>query len=138
MKKIHLYASHPDYKKFDFMQHMLLIATNPQMFFGFEVDVLEPERLAAIELIKKGIKEEMDDYQFLPPNIAEHINKLEENMQMSEFPKKVEHICKNCKWLNKDLGECNNDKILDFVEATHGGFFYPSKDFSCNEWEKKD
>ena len=82
MKKIHLYASHPDYKKFDFMQRLLLMATNPQMFFDIEVDVPEAERLATIELIKEDIEKIMDDYQFLPANLAEVINKLEDKMKM--------------------------------------------------------
>ena len=81
MKKIHLYASHPDYKKFDFMQRLLLMATNPQMFFDIEVDVPEAEWLATIELIKEDIEKIMDDYQFLPANIAEIINKLEDEIQ---------------------------------------------------------
>ena len=80
MSEVRLYASHPDYKKFDFMQRLLLMATNPQMFFGFEVDVAEPERLATVELIKEDIEKAMDDYQFLPPGIAEHINKLEDGL----------------------------------------------------------
>ena len=107
MKKIHLYASHPDYKKFDLMQNMLLIATNPQMFFWIDPDVSEledelqennpeylatveltknagipePERLATVELIKGAIREEMDDYVSLPANLAEIINKLEDKIQ---------------------------------------------------------
>lgn len=77
MSEVRLYVSHPDFVKFDFMQRLLLMAINPQMFFGFEVDVAEPERLATVELIKEDIKKAMDEYVFLPPNIAEHINKLE-------------------------------------------------------------
>jgi len=82
MKKIHLYASHPDYKKFDFMQRLLLMAINPQMFYGFDVNVAEPERLATVELIKEDIEKVMEDYQFLPANLAEVINKLEDKMKM--------------------------------------------------------
>jgi len=110
MKKIHLYASHPDYKKFDLMQNMLLIATNPQMFFWIDPDVSEledelqennpeylatveltknagipePERLATVELIKGAIREEMDEYVFLPANLAEIMNELEDNIQTAE------------------------------------------------------
>ena len=80
MNEVRLYASHPDFKKFDFMQRLLLMATNPQMYFGFEVDVAEPERLATVELIKEDIGKAIDDYQFLPPGIAEHINKLEDDL----------------------------------------------------------
>lgn len=75
MSEVRLYVSHPDFVKFDFMQHLLVMATNPQMFFGFEVDVAEPERLATVELIKEDIEKVMDG--FLPHSIAEHINKLE-------------------------------------------------------------
>ena len=83
-KEVRLYASHPDFKKFNFMQYLLLIATNPQMFFSFEVDVPEPERFATVELIKADIEKAIEDYQFLPPAIAEVINKLEEKMQATE------------------------------------------------------
>jgi len=79
--EVRLYASHPDFKKFEFMQNMLLIAINPQMFFGLEVDVAEAERLATVELIKEDIGKAIDEYVFLPTNIAEYINKLEENLQ---------------------------------------------------------
>jgi len=84
MKKVHLYASHPDFQKFDLMQRMLLIATNPQMFFGFEVDVAEPERLAIIEIIKGEIEKEINEYVFLPANLAEIMNELEEKIQTTE------------------------------------------------------
>lgn len=77
MSEVRLYASHPDFKKFDILQRLLLRATNPQMFFNFEVDVPEAERCATVELIKEDIGMAMDG--FLPPGIAEHINKLEEH-----------------------------------------------------------
>ena len=80
MSEVRLYASHPDYRKFDFMQRLLLMATNPQMYYGFEVDVAEPERLATVELIKEDMGRVMDDYEFLPPGIAEFINKLEDGL----------------------------------------------------------
>jgi len=83
MSEVRLYASHPDYKKFDFMQRLLVMATNPQMFFGFEVDVAEPERLATVELIKSDIEKVMDDYEYLPPNIADYINVLVERSDRS-------------------------------------------------------
>jgi heme oxygenase len=60
------------------MQLILCIATNPQMFFDVELDVPEPERLATVELIKEDIARFMDAYQYLPANIAETVNKLEE------------------------------------------------------------
>jgi len=78
MSEVRLYASHPDYNKFDFMQRLLLMAINPQMFFGFTMDVADPERIATIELIKEDIGNAIDGYQYLPPNIAKVINKLEE------------------------------------------------------------
>jgi len=81
MKKIHLYPSHPDYKKFNSIQFELLIATNPQMFFDIDFDVPETERLALVELIKENIKKTMEEYQFLPANLAEIINKLEDEIQ---------------------------------------------------------
>ena len=81
MSEVRLFASHPDYKDFDFMQNLLVMATNPQMFFDVELDVPEPERLATVELIKEDIRKMMDDYQFLPPGIAEYMNKLEEEIQ---------------------------------------------------------
>ena len=84
MAEVRLYASHPDFQKFDSMQRLLLIATNPQMYFGFEVDVPEVERIATVELIKEGIEKEMDEYEFLPPGIAEIINKLEDKIQEEE------------------------------------------------------
>jgi len=84
MKKIHLYASHPDYKKFDFMQRLLLMAINPQMFFGFDLNVEEPERLATVELIRDDMERVMDDYQFLPANLAKVINELEDKMIREE------------------------------------------------------
>jgi len=78
MNIVHLKASHPDYKKFEFMQLLLCMATNPHMFFGFELDVPESERLATVELIKEDIGRVLDDYQYLPANIAEVVNNLEE------------------------------------------------------------
>ena len=84
MSEVRLYASHPDHKKFDFMQRLLLMATNPQMYYGFEADVAEPERLATVELIKEDIGKAIDDYQFLPPGIAEIINKLEDGLIKEE------------------------------------------------------
>ena len=83
MTEVRLYASHPDFGKFDRLQNLLQIATNPQMFF-IEVDVPEDERLAIVETIKSHIGKEMDDYQFLPPNLAEVVNRLEEEMKMEE------------------------------------------------------
>ena len=80
MSEVRLCASHPDFRKFDFMQRLLLMATNPQMYYGFEVDVAEPERLATVELIKEDIEKAMDEYEFLPPGIAEIINKLEDGL----------------------------------------------------------
>ena len=81
---VRLLASHPDFKKFDFMQNMLLVATNPQMFFDIEVDIPEDERLATVELIKGIIEVEMNDYQFLPSNIAEVVNELERKMKEAD------------------------------------------------------
>ena len=81
MSEIRLYASHPDFERFNSMQRMLLIATNPQLFFGFEVDVPELERLATVAKIKENIEKEMDEYEFLPPNIAEVVNELERKMK---------------------------------------------------------
>ena len=78
MTIIHLYASHPDYQKFDFMQRLLVMAINPHMFFDIELDVPEAERLASVELIKADMGRYMDDYQYLPANIAEVVNKMEE------------------------------------------------------------
>ena len=78
MNEVRLCASHPDYKKFDTLHRLLLRAMNPQMFFSFEVDVPEVERLATVAMIKADIEKEMDG--FLPLSIAEHINKLEEEM----------------------------------------------------------
>ena len=78
MIEVRLYSSHPDYNKFAVRQRLLCIAINPQMFFGFEVDVAEPERIATVEKIKEDIGKEIDGYQYLPPGIAEVINKLEE------------------------------------------------------------
>ena len=80
MSEVRLCASHSDYEKFAFMQRLLIIATNPQLFFDVKVDVAEPERLAIVEKIKNDIGKEIDDYQFLPSNIAEYINKLEKEM----------------------------------------------------------
>ena len=80
MSEVRLYASHPDFQKFDFMQSMLLIATNPQMFYGFEV-VLEPERLAMVEDIKNAIGEELDGYEPLPAHLADYVNVLEEELR---------------------------------------------------------
>ena len=77
VSEVRLYASHPDYQKFAFMQSLLCLATNPHIFFDLEVDVPEPERLAIVELIKRDMGEIMDDYQFLPAHIAEIINRLE-------------------------------------------------------------
>lgn len=84
MNEVRLYVSHPDYEKFAFMQRLLLIATNPQMFFGFEVDVPDAERLATIELIKEDIGNTIDNHEFLPSNIASYINGLEEKIQNEE------------------------------------------------------
>ena len=78
MSEVRLFSSHPDYNKFADRQRLLLMAINPQMFFGFEVDVAEPERIATVELIKEDIGKSIDGYQYLPPNIAKIINKLEE------------------------------------------------------------
>jgi len=78
---VRLLASHPDFKKFEYMQNMLLIATNPQMFYGFEVDVMEPERLALIEEMKEEIGREIDGYEPLPANLAEYVNKKEMKLQ---------------------------------------------------------
>ena len=75
---IKLCASHPDFKKIDTLQRLLLRATNPQMFFSFEVDVPEVERLATVAMIKALIEKEIDG--FLPANIAARINRLEEEM----------------------------------------------------------
>ena len=83
MTEVRLYASHPDYKKFNSMQHKLVMATNPHMFFGSE-EILEPERLALVEAIKDAIRESLNEYEYLPPGIAAVINKLEENMQEEE------------------------------------------------------
>jgi len=80
MTEVRLYASHPDYKRFAFMQHLLVMATNPQMWFDIEVDVPEPERLATVELIKEDIERAMNGYQFLDADMAEIVNKLEEEM----------------------------------------------------------
>lgn len=77
MSEVRLCASHPDYQKFAFMQYLLNLVVNPQLFFDIEVDVPEAERLAMVELIKKDMGEMMDDYQFLPAHIAEIINRLE-------------------------------------------------------------
>ena len=79
MSEVRLCASHPDFKKFDRMQHLLLMATNPQMFF-IEVDVPNAEQLATVEMIKADIAEMLDEYEYLPPNIAEVVNKLEEGL----------------------------------------------------------
>ena len=84
MTEVRLYASHPDFQKFDSMQRMLLIATNPQLFFGFEVDIPEAERLATVELIKRDIEEAIDEYEYLPPGIAAVINKLEDKFTEEE------------------------------------------------------
>jgi len=92
MSEVRLCASHPDYKKFVFMQHLLLMAINPQMFFGFEVDVPESERLATVEKIKENIEKEIDNYQFLPPSIAKIINNLEEDMSKEINGKTNEEI----------------------------------------------
>ena len=81
MSEVRLYASHPDYKKFEIMQRELIMATNPQLFFDIELDVPEPERLATVELIKEDIGKVMDDYQFLPQSVAEYMNKLEEEIR---------------------------------------------------------
>ena len=78
MSEVRLCASHPDYKKFDTLQRLLLRAMNPQMFFGFEVDVPEVERLATVAMIKADIEKEIDG--FLPACIAEYMNELEEEM----------------------------------------------------------
>ena len=78
MSEVRLCASHPDFRKLDTLQRLLLRATNPQMFFSFEVDAPEVERLATVAMIKADIEKEMDG--FLPPGVAEHINKLEEEM----------------------------------------------------------
>ena len=135
MSEVRLFASHPDFQKFDFMQRMLVIATNPQMFFSSEV-IAEPERLAAVEDIKGAIGEELDEYEPLPPNIAEYINKLEENIQIGELPKKVERICKNCEWWNGELeygtGKCSEE----WMGVITNNVFSPPYDFGCNQWEK--
>ena len=78
MSEVRLYASHPDFKKIDTLQRLLLRATNPQMFFSFEVDVPEVERLATVEMIKTDIEKEIG--RFLPACIAEYMNELEEEM----------------------------------------------------------
>ena len=78
--EVRLMASHPDFKKFEFMQRMLLIATNPQMFFSTEI-IAEPERLAAVEGIKDAIGEGLDGYVPLPANLADYINVLEEELK---------------------------------------------------------
>ena len=75
---IKLRASHPEFKKIDTLQRLLLRAMNPQMFFSFEVDVPEVERRATVAMIKADIEKEID--RFLPSGIANHINKLEEEM----------------------------------------------------------
>jgi len=80
MSEVRLYASHPDFRKFDFMQRLLLIVTNPHMFFNVHVIIQEPERLALVEMIKGEIEKVMDEYEYLPPNIAEIINKLEDGL----------------------------------------------------------
>ena len=78
MTTIRLYASHPDYQKFAFMQNLLLMAINPHMFFDVELDIPEAERLATVELIKADMGRYMDDYEYLPASIAEAINRMEE------------------------------------------------------------
>ena len=84
MSEIRLYASHPDFGTFDTLQRDLVIATNPQLFFDIEVDIPEDERLATVELIKGIIEVEMNDYQFLPSNIAEVVNELERKMKEAD------------------------------------------------------
>jgi len=84
MSEIRLYASHPDFGKFDTLQRDLVIATNPQLFFDIEVDIPEDERLATVELIKGIIEVEMNEYQFLPSNIAEVVNELERKMKEAD------------------------------------------------------
>ena len=77
---IKLRASHPDFKKIDELQHSLLIAMNPQMFFGLEMDVMAAERLATIEMIKTDIEELLDEHQSIPAEHEAWINRLEEEM----------------------------------------------------------
>ena len=84
MSEVRLYASHPDFQKFDLIQRMLLIATNPQLFFGFEVDVPEMERLATVEKLKWNIKVMMDEYEPLPANLADYVNTLEEELNEND------------------------------------------------------
>ena len=84
MTEVRLKASHPDFQKFDSMQRLLLIATNPQMYFGFDEYGPEPERLASVEQIKSEMEIAIDGYEFLPPGIAEIINKLEDKIQEEE------------------------------------------------------
>ena len=74
---VRLLASHPDYPKFAFMQQLLLMATNPHIFFDIELDVPEAERLATVELIKADMGRFMDEYEYLPANIAEVVNRKE-------------------------------------------------------------
>ena len=77
---IKLRASHPDFKKIDELQHALLIAMNPQMFFGLEMNVMEAERLATVQMLKNGIEELLDKCQSIPAEHEAWINRLEEEM----------------------------------------------------------
>jgi len=85
MEIVHLKASHPDYKKFKQKQQQLCWITNPYMFFGIEdedglvrVNIPEVEMRAIKKMIEDDMEKMIDNYQFLPPGIAEAINKLEE------------------------------------------------------------
>jgi len=78
MNIVHLKASHPDYKKFEWVQTLLCLATNPHMSIGIDNDIPEVEMRAIKKMIENDIEKMIDNYQFLPPNIAGAINKLEE------------------------------------------------------------
>jgi len=78
MNIVHLKASHPDYKKFELVQTLLCLATNPHMSIGIDNDIPEVEMKAIKKMIEDDMGEMINNYQFLPPNIAKVINEMEE------------------------------------------------------------
>lgn len=76
---IRLFASHPDYDKFAQLQRLIMYAINPCMlYFEDEIDIPELE----LSILKADLLEQMkilmDNYQFLPANIAGVLNGLED------------------------------------------------------------
>jgi len=74
---VRLLSSHPDYEKFAIMQQLLCMITNPHMVMGYDMDMPEMEMAAMKERMKQHIGAMIDEYEYLPPELAKIINKLE-------------------------------------------------------------